>query len=61
MQLRYELLLNPLVLLCTLLLAVIPTLIYHFNKYLHKRGDPPWMQHEECDTEELVTGNETNK
>ena len=41
MDLRYDLLLNPLVVICTLLLIIVPFTLFKINQYLHKYGDPP--------------------
>jgi Mg2+/Co2+ transporter CorB len=47
MNLRYELLLNPLVIVCTVLLVVIPLLVQKINHYLHITASPPWKQQAE--------------
>ncbi|GIP16950.1 hypothetical protein J40TS1_25920 [Paenibacillus montaniterrae] len=52
MELRYDLLLNPIVILCTLLLIAIPLLVHYINRYLHTYGDPPWKQPQEKEEEE---------
>ncbi|VTR63311.1 Uncharacterised protein [Actinobacillus pleuropneumoniae] len=49
MDLRYDLLLNPLVVICTLLLIIVPFTLFKINQYLHKYGDPPWKQPEKSD------------
>jgi hypothetical protein len=35
---------SGMVLLCAVLSAVIPSIIYYVNKKLHELGDPPWVQ-----------------
>lgn len=52
MHLRYELLLNPVVIICTVLLVAIPLLIRYLNQYLHAYGDPSWKQGNEQHGEE---------
>lgn len=42
MHLRYELLLNSVVIICTVLLVAVPLLIRYLNQYLHDYGDPTW-------------------
>lgn len=51
MELRYDLLLNPTVIMCTLLLVIIPLLVLHINRYLHQTSDPPWKRQEELATD----------
>jgi|GEM_PF-1650488 len=51
MALRYDILLNPTVMLCTILLVIIPLLVLHINLYLHKKCDPPWKQQDELEIE----------
>lgn len=47
MHLRYDLLLNPLVIICSLLSVIIPLAVQYVNRYLHTHGDPPWKQSNE--------------
>lgn len=49
MDLRYDILLNPLVVIGILLLIIVPLTLFQTNRYLHKYGDPPWKQPEKTD------------
>lgn len=44
MKLRYDILLDPIVMISTLLLIIIPVTVQYVNRYLHKYGDPPWKE-----------------
>ncbi|WP_433938935.1 hypothetical protein [Paenibacillus lautus] len=49
MDFRYDILLNPLVVIGILLLIIVPLTLFQTNRYLHKYGDPPWKQPEKPD------------